>query len=330
MRFSFAPTAALLCLLGAPVSAQVPLQGNFLASKSCAALQSIRKQGNPGNMSVEVGKSYRLLGKNKEQATHYWIEMPGATPPQRWVATDCGAIGEMSAEVPSNDGGAVSRQDGLPFYVLALSWEPAFCEGLPDKTECKKQTPESFDASHLSLHGLWPQPRRIAFCGVEKVQIEADDAHRWEGLPEPELTPATKSALDHVMPGTQSLLQRHEWIKHGTCYPGGSAETYFKDAVRLATAINDSPVREFIAANVGKTVQSSDIRARFDEAFGAGAGDRVRVACKSDGGRQLIVELTVGLKGDIPSGTGLPALIAASRSTDPGCPAGVIDPVGLQ
>lgn len=223
--------------------------------------------------------------------------------------------------------GAEARE---PFYVLALSWQPAFCEGLPDKAECKRLTAKSFEATHLSLHGLWPQPRRVAYCNVSSEQIAADNAHRWENLAEPDLTPETKAELDQAMPGTRSLLERHEWIKHGTCYPGGVAETYFADAIRMTLAINDSPVQGFLAANIGKTVRGSDLRTKFDEGFGKGSGDRVRLACKDDGGRRLIVEITIGLRGNITAGTAASELIAAAELTDPGCPAGVIDPVGLQ
>jgi ribonuclease T2 len=317
-----------LVILVIPAIAQVKLDGSFVASKSCPAVQSIKKGTNPGNVSIAAGTSYRLLGKNKEQASHYWIEVPDARPLQRWVAVDCGSANGAVVSAPAQNSVAVG--DDKPFYVLAMSWEPAFCEGLPDKTECKKQTATSFEASHFSLHGLWPQPRRKVFCNVDKALAAADNAHQWGALPEPKLSAATKAALDQVMPGTQSLLERHEWIKHGSCYPGADAETYFKDAVRLMSTVNTSSVQGFVAANVGKTIQSADLRAKFDEAFGKGAGDRVRVACKPDGNRQLITEITLGLKGDISKGTPIADLIAASSPTDAGCPAGVIDAVGLQ
>jgi ribonuclease T2 len=326
MRIVF--VIAAIFLFAANAFAQVKLDGSFVASKSCPAVQSIKKGTNPGNVSVESGKSYVLLGKNKEPASHYWIEVPNASPMQRWVGVECGAANGTVVSAPSQTKVAVG--DGKPFYVLALSWEPAFCEGMSDKAECRNATPQSFEASHFALHGLWPQPRRKIFCNVDKALAAADDAHHWEALPEPELSAATKAALDQVMPGTQSMLERHEWTKHGSCYPGGVAETYFGDAIRLMTAINASAVQGFMAANVGKTVQTGDLRAKFDEAFGSGAGERIRVACKLDGGRQLITEITVGLKGDITAGTTLPELIAASSPTDAGCPSGVIDPAGLQ
>jgi len=77
-------------------------------------------------------------------------------------------------------------------------------------------------------------------------------------------------------------------------------------------------------------VSVAEIRARFDQAFGPGAGERVRVACRDDGGRRLIAELTIGLRGYISSGIPVADLIRASSPTDPGCPGGVVDAVGLQ
>lgn len=320
--------------------AQVKMDGQFVASKACPAVVSIKKGTNPDNAAIEAGKSYVLLGKNKDQATHYWLNVPGANPAQRWVAVDCGSTdGAQAATAPAANGGAAVNtnmgtvkpkkkpkgpRDGIPFYVLALSWEPAFCEAMRGKAECKNENAASYQATHFSLHGLWPQPRANVFCGVDRATAALDDQHQWEQLPEPQLTPATKAALDKVMPGTQSVLQRHEYIKHGTCYPAGNAEQYFKDAIRLADDVNNSAVQKFMAANIGKTIQMSDLRAKFDEAFGAGAGERVRVSCDKAG---RFSELTIGLKGDIPSGKGLAELIAASETTDIGCQSGLVDAV---
>jgi ribonuclease T2 len=314
---------------------QVKMDGQFVVTKSCPALLSIKKGTNPGEVAVAAGTSYRLLGKNRDQASHYWIEVGGANPAQRWVAIDCGTVDGAQASVAPSGGAAVNTpegtikpkpkpqgpKDGVPFYVLAVSWEPAFCSAMKNKAECKAETAASYEASHFSLHGLWPQPRRNVFCGVDRATAALDDQHQWESLPEPKLSVETKAALDKVMPGTQSVLERHEWIKHGTCYPGGVAETYFKDEIRLITNINASAVQSFMAANIGKTIQTKDLRAKFDEAYGAGAGDRVRVSCSKDG---LISELTIGLKGDISAGTKLADLIAASEKTDAGCPSGLV------
>lgn len=310
-----------------------------MATKACPAVQSIKKATNPGDVSTEAGTSYRLLGKNKDQASHYWVEVPGAAPAQRWVAVDCGTVDGAQATAPApNSGAAVDTaqgtvkpkpkpkgaKDGVPYYAFAISWEPAFCEAMKGKAECKAETSASYDASHFSLHGLWPQPRRNVFCGVDRATAALDDTHQWEQLPEPQLGPATKAALDKVMPGTQSVLERHEWVKHGTCYPAGNAEQYFTDAIRLINDVNGSAVQKFMAANIGKTIRSADLRATFDESYGKGAGARVHVSCSKTG---LISELTIGLKGDISAGTKLADLIAASDVTDMGCESGLVDAV---
>lgn len=340
MRFALFPAFAGLLLMAGSATAEVKLDGQFTASKGCPALQSIKKGTNPGNVMVAAGQTYTVFAKNNEPASHYFVEVPGAQPSRRWVAVDCGTVnGEAQAQpaapVPGS-GKVTSAPSGAKvdvggnLYVLAMSWEPAFCEGLPDKAECKAATAQSFDSTHLALHGLWPQPRRRAFCNVDRQLAQADDEHRWEDLPEVKLSPETRAALNQVMPGTQSVLERHEWIKHGTCYPGADAEQYFKDAVRVMGEINASPVQALMASRIGQKVSGQEIRAAFDQAFGAGAGERVRLACKPDGNRQLLVEITVGLRGNISGGAPVAQLIQAASPTDAGCPAGVVDPVGLQ
>ena len=134
-------------------------------------------------------------------------------------------------------------------HVLALGWEPAFCLGHEDKAECANETAQSFDASHLSLHGLWPQPRGKAYCNVSQDLVRADHDHDWASLPEPDLTDATKARLAAVMPGFQSGLERHEWIVHGTCF-GATPDSYFNRAADLVEQVNASAVRDLFTQNV--------------------------------------------------------------------------------
>jgi len=332
-------TVALFLSFLVPALAQVKMDGQFAASKACPAVQSIKKGINPGDVSVEAGKSYRLLGKNKDQASHYWVEVPGANPAQRWVAIECGAVdGAATSTVTAGGGAAVDTsegtvkpkpkpkgpKDGVSYYAFAISWEPAFCEAMKDKAECKSETAASYAASHFSLHGLWPQPRRNVFCGVDRATAALDDQHQWESLPAPQMSAATKAALDKVMPGTQSALERHEWIKHGTCYPGTNADQYFSDEIRLINDVNSSSVQKFMADHIGKTIQAADLRAKFDEVYGQGAGARVHISCSKDG---MISELTISLKGNISVGTTLADLMAAADPAAGGCEAGLVDAV---
>ena len=223
------------------------------------------------------------------------------------------------------------RTDSTPtrsdaFFILAVSWQPAFCETQPSKPECRAQRPDTFEASNFTLHGLWPQGE---YCGVSTATERLDRDGRWSDLPPVELSPDLRDRLDEAMPGTRSQLDRHEWIKHGTCF-GDDAEAYYAASLSLLEQLNGSPARRLFADNVGRRLTQSQIRATFDRAFGAGAGERVRVACDQDGDRTLVTELTLGLWGSIGPNPDLPALLAAARPTRGGCEGGIVDPVGLQ
>lgn len=214
-------------------------------------------------------------------------------------------------------------------YVLAINWQPAFCETRPDRPECESQTGERFDATHFTLHGLWPQPRSRDYCGVDAQTVMRDEAGDWDQLPAVALSAGLQQRLDEAMPGTQSGLDRHEWVTHGTCY-GTDAEAYFTDSLDMLDAINASGVRALFDAARGKMLSQDAVRAAFDDAFGAGAGDRVRLACDDDGRRRLIGELTIGLTGDIDGTDSFADRILDARPTNGRCDGGIVDPVGLQ
>lgn len=361
MRFSITvmACAAWMAML-VPASAQVPLEGFIVARDNCPATPAIRKPGNPGNVALMPEKAYRLIGENKSGGSHYLVEIPGADPIRRWVVKGCGdwvtmvapsspmgsadsaeadddesmdladqdtAEPEGASDVASSEpatGGGAHRE-----LLLAISWQPAFCETRPNKPECQSQTENRFDASHFTLHGLWPQPRGVEYCGVSEADKNTDKNGSWDDLDPVELGAATKTALDEAMPGTQSALERHEWIKHGTCYRTDSDE-YFADSLAVLGAINASAVRELFAGAIGETLTQSAIRGAFDSAFGAGSGERVRIACKNDGNRRIVTELTIGLIGEITPTPDMGALLAAARSTNGGCDQGIVDAVGEQ
>ena len=315
--------------LANPAAADVAMKGSFTATKVCPALQSIRKATNPGSVMLVVGRVYDVLAQNAEVATHYRIHIEAVEPPERWVNVDCGTYQNAAAasglpKAGASDQGADSRTTQA---VLALSWEPSFCAGHATKPECAKEAAGSFDATHFSLHGLWPQPQSREYCNVDRPLVEADMQGDWAALPAVDLSPATRDRLDKEMPGTQSLLERHEWLKHGTCYGGLSADAYFQKALSLADEVNLSAVQVLFAGRIGQTITSREIRAAFDSAFGAGTGDRVRVSCAKDRSGRLIAELTIGLAG--PDGS-LAAMTKAAGATDPGCPSGVVEGAGTK
>jgi ribonuclease T2 len=216
--------------------------------------------------------------------------------------------------------------DSDAFFILAVSWQPAFCETAPDKPECRSQTAERFDASHFTLHGLWPEDE---YCNVSARDEATDRDGRWSALPQLDLSPTLRRDLDKKMPGALSQLDRHEWVKHGTCFPG-DAEAYFSASLALLDQLNASPVRDLFAGSTGKRLTQRQIRAAFDTSFGRNTGSRVRLACEDDGDRTLVTELTLGLWGSIGDTPDLAGLLAAARPTSGDCEGGIVDRVGLQ
>jgi len=215
-------------------------------------------------------------------------------------------------------GGAIAQD-----LVLALSWQPAFCEGRPDRPECVDLRRDDPAASGFSLHGLWPQPRDAVYCGVEPRIRRADENGRWGRLPEPRISDATYARLVDAMPGVASLLHRHQWVKHGGCY-ADDAETYFAAAVDWVDAVNASPLRDLFARSIGERVS----RRAAERALGDAASFRIRFVCATDrdSGRELVRDVRISLG----PGRTLDDALRAGRRTTGGCRSGLVDPYGPQ
>lgn len=317
----------LLLVLATPSRAEVPLSGTFTASHPCPAYQSISRQTNPGNATLEPGARYDLVAANKTPPTHFWIVIPGAEPERRWVELACGQADTALPQTMEPD--AVPSAYRGTQYVLAVNWQPAFCETAEHVRECRVQRPDSFEADHFTLHGLWPQPRSNEYCGVSDGEIWASRDGRWFDLPALDLTIAQRRDLDQVMPGSQSGLDRHEWVKHGTC-SGMDQRDYVADSLDLMLALNTSGVVDLFVGNVGKRITLAQVRTAFDAAFGPGTGERVSMSCVEDGNRILITELQINLTGEITSPDDLSRLMLAAEPTGSDCRSGQVDAVGLR
>ena len=321
----------------APAGAAERLEGYFIAFEACEAFQSKNRETNPGGILTEPSRAYAMIALNAPDGDFFQVRVPGAPVTEdRWVHVGCGlhVVAAGTGVAPPPDAplepapGAEAAE-----HVLALSWQPAFCEYRPEKAECRDLNAGNLPVTEaqLSLHGLWPQPEANVYCGVPDGLAALDEASRWGDLPEVEVDDETREALAVAMPGTASFLDRHEWIKHGTCHraPGG-ADEYYDDTLLVVDAINASPVAAYLAQRVGGEMLTSELRASFDAAFGDGAGDRVQVQCGGDGGRTLVRELRIGLAGVIGPDSDPGDLMRAAAPLSPGCPRGVIDPAGLQ
>lgn len=323
-------TMVLLAFGAVASRAQVPMVGVFVAEASCFATPSIRSDDNPGRIVTQPGTTYELVGRNASPGSHYLIRVPGAAPERRWVAFGCGRVedGNQSADARSRPvSPPEGRQGGGPIaYILAASWQPAFCETRPKVPECRSG---GAAGNGFSLHGLWPQPKGREYCNVPEDVRRTDERGEWRRLPDHDASRDTRRALAEVMPGTQSGLDRHEWWVHGTCFDGG-AEAYFAQSIRLLNELNRSDVRRLFDGSIGDELSSDEVRASFDRAFGRGAGRRVLVDCIDDAnGEPMIRELRIALAGDLSNGTPMAELLRAAEETGRGCRRGRVDAPGF-
>ena len=315
-------------------SQQVSLEGYFIAFTPCEANKK-KDRDNPGNVRLEEMRAYEMIARNATPGTYYQVKVPAAPVTEvRWVPMDCGAFAPRSSLLitggPSGGiGDPLTPGDLAPDsieLVLAVSWQPGFCATAGQgKRECATQTPDRFDATHFSLHGLWPDDlddKQIFPCycdrgapiGCRRSQERDSDI---------ELSDAVFERLEVVMPGVQSGLHLHEWPKHGSCYEdnksgpdaGADPDEYFTESIAVLEALNASAVRTLFAANIGETLSREEIETAFDQAFGQGASERVLIRCKKADNEYLITELWISLKGDISEPTSLSKLILEAPPT---------------
>jgi len=128
-----------------------------------------------------------------------------------WLVMACSfAFGIAHARHHRDPSGGIPGE--FAYYLLSLSWSPAFCVASPAAAECNG--PRRFG---FIVHGLWPQ--------YERGWPEHCDLHR--AVPD-ELV----RDIADVMPARD--LVYHEWSTHGTC--SGLEPAEFFALVRRAYA----------------------------------------------------------------------------------------------
>lgn len=285
--------------------------GDFVAEKSCEMYQSKRKLTNPDELMTTIGKSYAVKNTdsvNEKDVRWLQVHTDNQHTPDRWVEAKCGGIKDL--QISQGGSGRDKPVDPIcriagkfDSHVLAVSWQPAFCESGAGKgkPECAALTPESAAASSFTLHGLWPNKAScdINYGSCQAYSKPAPDTVK--GQPKfcqeypmlDNLSDNVRKALGQVMPSAKygSCLQRHEWWKHGTC-SGLSQDDYYTQAIDLTKQINASDfVSQFVAKNVGQKVTRDDFKTAFENSFGNGSFNKVRLSCK--GG--LLTELQIVL-----------------------------------
>jgi len=346
MRFFF---LTLLLTFAATASMDI------FPKKECELFNNLKHTKNRGHEVLKLDRPYEMLKHHKEQ---YLVKVEGATPPQRWVDDDCLSLRplrdtpvyEKMHAIPTQSAPKKSvtideelaladkhmEQKPQKSYtkskvtskqnLLALSWHNAFCETHRYKKECKRGLSSLLKRkasdTQFVLHGLWPQPRTNVYCLKDRKLINADKSKRWRSMPAIGLSSSTKASLAKVMPGFQSQLHKHEWVKHGTCY-GKDANGYYSDAIRLIHQVNNSALGKFFAQNIGKKISLKQVRLVADRAFGRGAGNRIELQCR----KGLVTELWLHLgSGEADLG----ALLSKGKKVRGRCKGGFVDKAGFR
>jgi ribonuclease T2 len=101
----------------------------------------------------------------------------------------------VSASARHRNGASSGEPGNFAYYLLSLSWSPAFCLSSPNSAECKGPRRYGF-----IVHGLWPQNEKgwPENCDV-RSQVPDDVA----------------KGISDLMPARG--LINHEWTAHGSC-----------------------------------------------------------------------------------------------------------------
>ena len=124
------------------------------------------------------------------------------------LALSCVAMSAGARHRKASDG----EPGTFDYYLLSLSWSPAFCLTDPGAAECNG--PRRFG---FIVHGLWPQ--------FEKGWPENCNVHQ-------QVPDSVVTGISDIMPARG--LVYHEWSAHGTC--SGLAPADFFALVRRAYA----------------------------------------------------------------------------------------------
>jgi len=302
-------TVAIVFAVAASVAgASEPATGTFTAQRSCEAYASFAKRTNPGALQVAPGTAYTVREIN--QADYDWVRVvvPGAQPGLRWVQRDCGAatLEPQQARAPripaGEEGGACSIANRQDSYVLAVTWQPGFCEHFPfkgKKPECDAMNGGKLEAKTLSLHGLWPNKKE---CGT-----------RYGSCNGPQFA-LSRDTIEKVAPWMPNFYYErtfgaYEWNKHGKCQEL-APDDYFIKAVAAVRVVNDSEVGRIILANAGKSIRVNDFFARVKARHGARVADSLTLVCT---GHKYLQEVRVSLPREFATDRDLVSMVGDAQ-----------------
>jgi ribonuclease T2 len=298
---------ALLAFVALECSASESASGSFTATKSCEAFSSFAKRANPGEVKVTTGTAYTVHEINKTDYDWLRINVPGAQPSLRWVQRECGMPAlEESSRQANRSADAAGPMCSLPnqqdSYVLAITWQPGFCEHAKyngKKPECDAMNSGALEARTLSLHGLWPNKQE---CGVQYGSCSGKPFE------------LSKDTIEKIAPWMPNFFYErsfgaYEWNKHGKCQ-SLAPDDYFIKAVSAVRVVNESEVGKIVLGNTGKTIKVNDFFDRVQKRYGDKVANTIQLVCVQ---RKYLQEIRVSLALDFVTDRDLPQLVANAR-----------------
>jgi ribonuclease T2 len=167
-----------------------------------------------------------------------------------------------SASSRHRSGAGEGTPGDFAYYLLSLSWSPAFCLSSPGSAECSGARRYGF-----IVHGLWPQ--------YEQGWPEHCDVHR----PVPD---GVVQGIADLMPAR--ALVYHEWSTHGTC-SGLEPEEFFALVRRAYAGIVIPPE----LSNLNRAIEQSPaaVADAFLRANPRLAAQSLVVTCSGQGAPRL-------------------------------------------
>jgi len=161
------------------------------------------------------------------------------------------------------------------YYVLALSWVPAFCA----HSTASRRSRECTAGGEMGfvVHGLWPEregDRPLEFCA-----------------PVPPLAREIASQMLDVMP--DPVLIQHEWRAHGSC-SGLTAQEYFANVRRASEKIRVPEL--YRSLHRALTTNPGEIERRFAAANRVRGTSAIRVQCREGELREVRICLAKDLQ----------------------------------
>lgn len=306
--------------------ASYPIKAIVTATEKCPLYSSFKKERNPGDAYSVVGDKYKLVALNRENDPEWgYILVEDVIPKQRWISLECidtTMIPIAKDRLPSANRSFCVKDPGYEdSFVLALSWQPAFCEVKDDKQECKKMEDKYGEDYSLgpkfTLHGLWPNQQA---CGINYGFCSNQGKKgNWCDYPVLNLSPAITSSLASVMPNLRysGCLHRYQWYKHGACQAKWDKDTYFQVAIDLTKEFNGN-LKQYLDKNIDTNINKEDFWELLIAHYGNSIRHNTRLKCQNN----MLLEIQIHLPGDMRHGEGIRNLVsrAHGRGGKDNCP----------